>query len=118
MPPLAAATVTKPLPELPIVELTGVEDPETRAPQSGVKDLPVLARGTHGRRGVGIAFEVSPPVLNGFLTSLNTVAHKLVGSLARAFLLTMQLAGCDIPSFPDASLRHEWERPRAVLPLH
>ena len=29
----------------------------------------------------------------------------------------MQLAGCEIPSFPHDSLPHEWERLRASLPL-
>ena len=56
-------------------------------------------------------------MLNGFLTWLNVVNDKRLGSLARAFHLTMQLAGCEIPSFPHDSLRHQWERHRASLPL-
>ena len=56
-------------------------------------------------------------MLNGCLTWLNAVDDKWVGSLARAFHLNMQLAGCEIPSFPHNLLRHPWERLRASLPL-
>ena len=58
-----------------------------------------------------------PPVLSGFLTWLNAVDDKKVGSLAYAFHLAMQLAGCDLPNFPHDSLRRQWERLRASLPL-
>ena len=52
-----------------------------------------------------------------FLTWLNAVEDKRVGSPATAFHLTMQLAGCKTPSFLHASLWHQWERLRASLPL-
>ena len=114
MPPLVVAPTVRPLPEFPIVDLTGLKDPQPRAPQPGLKGLPVLTEGTHAPRN---ACEGAPLVLNGFLTWLNAIDDKQVGSLVRAFHLTMQLAGCEIPSFPHDSLRHEWGRLRASLPL-
>ena len=117
MPPPTAAPVAQPLPESPIVDLTGLDDMEPRALRSGATDLPILAGGTPGPHDVGSASEVSPPVLNGFLTWLNTVDDKKVGSPARAFHLNMQLAGCEIPGFPHDSLRHESEWLRASLSL-
>ena len=68
-------------------------------------------------RETGHASDGVPPVLNGFLTWLNAVEDKKVGGLARAFHLAMQLAGCDVPNFPHDSLRRQWERLRASLPL-
>ena len=56
-------------------------------------------------------------MLNGFLTWLNAADDKRVGSLAQAFHLAMQLARCNIPSFPHDSLRHHGEWLRASLPL-
>ena len=35
----------------------------------------------------------------------------------RAIHLTMQLARCGIPSFPQDSLRHQWEQLRGSFPL-
>ena len=58
-----------------------------------------------------------PPVLNGFLTWLNTVDNKKVGGLVCAFHLAMQLAGCDVPNFVHDSLLRQRERLRASLPL-
>ena len=117
MPPPAPAPVAKPLPESPIVDLTGPEDPERQTPQSGVTDFPVLPEGTHGPRDARSASEVSPPVSNGFFTGLNAVDDQQLGTLAQAFHLTMQLAGCKMPSFTHDILRHQWERLRASLPL-
>ena len=68
-------------------------------------------------REAGHASDGVPPVLNAFLTWLNAVDDKKVGGLARAFHLAMQLAGCDVPNFPHDSLRRQWERLRASLPL-
>ena len=115
MPPLVATLVVKRPQESPILDLTSLENPEPQAPQSSAKDLPVLAGETHGPRNTRSAPEA--PVLNGFLTWLNDVDDKAVGSLTRAFYLTMQLAECDVSSFPQDSVRHLWERLRASLPL-
>ena len=92
LPPPAAAPVAKPLPESPLFEPMDLDNPEPRVPQCGVTDLPVSAGGTYGPRDATSASEVSTPVLKGFLTWLNTVDDKQVGSLARAFHLIMQLA--------------------------
>ena len=56
-PPVAAA---RPLPKSPIVDLTALEDLEPRAPQPGLKDLPVLNEGIHGPRDSGNAYEGAP----------------------------------------------------------
>ena len=106
MPPPIAAPTVRPPPQSPIVDLTGLEDPEPQAPLPAVKDLPVLNEGTHGPRDARNAPESAPPVLNGLLTWLNTVDDKQVGSLAQPFHLTMQLAVCEIPNFLHNSLRH------------
>ena len=106
MPSCVRAPAIKLVPESPIVDLTGLEDPEPRAPQPGIKDLLVLAAGTHGPRDAGNAPKGAPPLLNGFLTWLNAVDDTRVGSLVWAFYFTMQIAGCEIPSFPHDSLRH------------
>ena len=39
-----------------------------------------------------------------------------MGGLARALHLSMQLAGCVIPSFPHDSMQHQWETLRSSLP--
>ena len=79
---------------------------------------PPIARGAlHRPRHPGSATDVSPPVLNGFPTLLNTVDSKKLGGLARAFHLIMQLAGCVLPSPFRHSLWHQWERLRSYLPL-
>ena len=103
--------------ESPIVDLTGADD---RVPsvlpvltsESVSLDVPALVSHEANRTPDGV-----PPVLNGFLTWLNTVDDKKVGGLARAFHLAMQLAGCDMPNFPHDSLRRQWERLWASLPL-
>ena len=117
MPPPVVAPTVRPLPQSHIVDLTGLEDPEPQAPQPGLKLLPVLTEGTRSPRGAGNAPEGALLVLNGFLIGLNTVDDKRVGSVARAFHLSMQLAGCEIPSFPLDCLRYRWERLRASCPL-
>ena len=63
-------------------------------------------------------FRTPPPptVLNGFLTWLNTVHDKLMGTVARAFHL-MQLAGFVIPSFPHDSMPRQWDKLLSSLPL-
>ena len=76
MPPPVAAPTVRPLPESPIVDLMGLKDPEPRAPQPGLQDLPVLTEGAHGPRDAGNAPESAPPLLNGFLTWLSAVDDK------------------------------------------
>ena len=117
MPPPSTAPAAKPPPESPIVDLTGADDPVIPAlqPKAGESVLieataSVNCEADHASDGV-------PLVLNGFLTRLNAVEDKKVGGLARAFHLAMQLAGCDVPNFPHDSLRRQWERLRASLPL-
>ena len=118
MPPPIAAPTVRPLPESPIFDLTGLKDPEPQAPQPSLKDLPILTQGPHASPPrFSECPEGAPPVLNGFLTRLNAFDDKPVGSLARAFHLTMQLAACEIPKFLHDFLRHQWELLRASLPL-
>ena len=79
---------------------------------------PLISSGApHGPRDLGTAPHVSFPVLNRFLTWLNTVNDKHVSSLALAVHLSMPLARCVIPSFLHDSLRHQWEKHRSSLPL-
>ena len=87
----------------------------TLQPKTG-KSASIVAAASVNREA-GHASDGVPPVRNGFLTWLNAVEDKKVGSLARAFHLAMQLAGCDLPNFPHNSLRRQWERLRASLPL-
>ena len=99
------------------MDLTGTEDPVplvSPLPTSESVSLDVTAPVSReaNRTPDGV-----PPVLNGFLTWLNTVNDKKVGGIACAFHLAMQLAGCDVPNFPHDSLRRQWERLRASLPL-
>ena len=68
-------------------------------------------------RDTGHAPDRVPPVLNGFLTWLNAMEDKKVGGLAGAFHLAMQQAGYVVPNFPHDSLRRQWERLWASLPL-
>ena len=117
MPPPAATPMWKSLRESPIVDLTGTDDPVPPASPVPVSE-PVSTDVTAPvKRKTGRTLDGVPPVLNGFLTWLNTVDDKKVGGLARAFHLAMQLAGCDVPNFPHDSLRRQWERLRASLPL-
>ena len=97
------------------MDLTGGDDPlisvlPLKTNESLLTQAPVPLNRDTGHTPDGV-----PPVLNGFLTWLNTVEDKKVGGLARAFHLAMQLAGCDIPNFQHDSLRRQWERLRALL---
>ena len=117
MPPPNATPTAKPPQETPIVDLTGADDPvisalPLKASESVLTEAPVSVN-----RDTGLTPDGVPPVVNGFLTWLNAVEDKKVGGLACAFHLAMQLVGCDVPNFPHDSLRRQWERLRASLPL-
>ena len=116
LPPITTPAVKLP-PELPIVDLTETDEQEARVSQPKASEHSSAAVRPHGSRDARHTPDGAPPVLNRFLTCLNAVYDKRVGGLVRAFHLAMQLAGCDVPSFPHDSLRRKWERLRASLPL-
>ena len=99
------------------MDLTGTDDPVSSVspvPTSESVSLDVTA--PVSREAICTPDGV-PPMLNGFLTWLNTVDDKKVWGPARAFHLAIQLAGCDVPNFPHDSLRRQWEHLRASLLL-
>ena len=116
MPPPITTPAVKLPPESPIVDLTETDEQEARVSQPKASEHSSAVVRPHGSRDAGHTLDGVPPVLNGFLTWLNDVDDKRVGGPARAFHLAMQLAGCDVPSFPHDSLRRQWERLRASLP--
>ena len=99
------------------MDLTGADDLVIPALQSKARESALIEAAASMNREAGHASDGVPPVPNGFLTWLNTVEHKKVGGLARAFHLAMQVAGCNVPNFPHDSLLRQWERLRASLPL-
>ena len=99
------------------MDLTGTDDRAPSASPMPTSEFQSLDVTVLVNRKVGRAPDSVPPVLNGFLTWLNTADDKKVGGLAGAFHLARQLAGSDVPSFPHDSLRRQWERLRASLPL-
>ena len=54
-----------------------------------------------------------PPVLNAFLTWLNSAPEAKIAEWARAFHVNAQLAGCTIPNFP-----HGINGTACALPCH
>ena len=116
--PLPAATPVSKSPwESSIIDLTGTDDPVPSASPMPARESLSLDATAPVNRETGRTPDALPLVLNGFLTLLNTADKKKVGGLARAFHLAMQLAGCGVPNFPHDSLRRQWERLRASLPL-
>ena len=99
------------------MDLTEIDEQEAQVSQPKASEHSSAAVRRHGSRNAGHTPDGAPPVLNGFLTWLNAMDDKRVGGLARAFHLAMQLAGCDVPTFPNNSLRRQWECLRASLPL-
>ena len=116
MPRPSATPTAKLVQESPIVDLTGADDLVISASVPKASESAPNEATFSESRDTGHAPNGVPPVLNGFLTGPNVVKDKKVGGLARAFHLTMQLAGCDVPNFPHDSVR-PWERLRAFLPL-
>ena len=104
MPPPVATPTTKRPRKSPILDLTGADDPlisalPLKTTESLSADATFQVNLEESRTPDGV-----PPVLNGFLTWVNTVDDKKVGCLGSAFHLAMQLAGCNVPNFPHDSL--------------
>ena len=81
MPPPTASPVNKLPPEAPTVDFPDLEDQVSQAKLPEVADRPIPSGALHGHCDSGTAPDVSPAVLNGLPTWLNTVDDKQLGGL-------------------------------------
>ena len=89
MPPPSAAPAVKPRPESRIVDLMGADDPIIPTLQPKIGESASIVAAASVNREAGLASDGVLPLLNGPPTWLNAVEDKKVGSLVRAFHLSM-----------------------------